>query len=201
MPMKNRTIDKTHKNAIDHWIRLSSAGFLLMIVLLYLLRPELGVSINRLMEMTLSGSAKGLMMIYYQYGDFAWAMAGLNHMVQMMSLVMDKEPVKEAIYGLFSPMSGRILFTLSGLTAVWVLYGIGSLLRGCLLLSGFLKNLWLKSTVVIKKYEFVGGLLALGSGFIGQGVVALVFIALGFLGVDYRKILAFSLIGLSTFGN
>lgn len=196
MPMKNRPINKTHKNAIDSWIRLSSAGFLLMIVLLYLLRPELGISINRLMEMTLSGSAKGLMMIYYQYGDFAWAMAGLNHMVQMMSLVMDKEPVKEAIYGLFSPMSGKILFTLSGLTAVWVLYGIGSLFRGCVLLSGFLKNLWLKSTVVIKKYEIVGGLLALGSGFIGQGVVALVFIALGLLGVDYRKILAFSLIGL-----
>ncbi len=195
MPMKNRTENKVNKNAIDMWTRLSSAGFMLMIVLLYILRPDVGISINRFMEMTLSGSAKGLMMIYYQCGNFAWAMAGLNHIVQMISLIMDKQPVQEAIYGLFSPMSSKAIFVLSGIVAVWILYGVGSFLRSFCFISSFLKNLWQNSTEFIKKYEYICGILALASAIIGQGLVVLVFVVLGFLGVDYRKILILSLIG------
>lgn len=207
MTTKNSLHNKAKINIIENIIRLSSAGLLLVIVLLYVLFPALSFSVNRLMEMTLSGSEKALMMIYYQAGDLAWAMAGLNHCIQLLSVVMDKEAVYDGIYGLFTPISAEGIWVISGLTAVWILYGLGSVVRGLLLKNSVFAASWnnamggLETEKMLGKfkvswaYELMASVLVLYFAAMGQGLLILGFMVFGFLGLDYKKVLLFSFFG------
>lgn len=206
MSTKNKPFLKGQSNFIEKLIRLSSAGLLLVIVLLYILLPELAISINRLMEMTLSGSEKGLMMIYYQGKDWAWTMAGLNHILQLLSLVMDKGVILDAIKLFFSPVSAKFIWVISGIMGITVLYSIGSIVKGILLRNRLFSPFWtrtmvaleqtyvLKKVKVIRLYELIGCLITLCIGTLGQGILLLGFVILGFLGLDYRKLLLFTFI-------
>lgn len=195
MSMKNKHQAKPITQTIDKIIQLSSAGFLLMIVLLYGLLPSFAVSVNRLLEMTTSGSAKGLMMTYYQYGDLAWAIGGLNRIIQMLSLVMEKSVVMEACNGLFSPISAKAILVVSSLVAVWMAYGIGALLRTGLCLNNRLKNWGEKCFSIAKKYENMSMVLVCLAAFMGQGIGIAILYIIGVLKLDFRKVSAAALIG------
>lgn len=207
MHTKNKPYWALKNNTIENLIRLSSAVLLLVIVLLYILLPELAISINRLMEMTLSGSEKGLMMIYYQGGDLAWAMAGLNHILQLLSMVVEKSAVLDATKLFFSPMSAQAIWILSGLIGIFTLYGIGSLIRVFLLKSQLFAPFWsrtmkalerpyfVKKIKIINLYELMGSVLTLCIAAMGQGLILGAVVIFGFLGLDYKKVLVFSFIG------
>lgn len=179
--MKNKDITKI--------ISLSSAGFLLMMVFLYFLTPELAVSINRSLEMIKSGSAKGLMMIYYQFGNLAFLFALLTQLIQQLALVFDNASVAEAVYGFFDPLSAKALLVFGGLLGSVIAYGIGNGLRGSLL----------KTLKLSQKAEYALSALLLAALGLGPGLIYLCFYGAGFLRLDVKKVLAASTLGLLIF--
>jgi hypothetical protein len=182
--------------SLNHWVSLSSAGILLMIVLLYLLIPDFGISLNRSLEMIKSGSDKGLMMIYYQFGGIAFLFASLTYAIQLLSVSFDNSAVSMACYGFFSATSAKGILVFGGLLAATIAYGIGNALvipfehiRGLSHLRKTMKPL-------IKKSEYICLGVILATMTLNAGGWYLVLYAAGVIRLDYRKVLAFAAIGL-----
>lgn len=170
-----------------------------MIVLLYLLQPATAVSIDRSIEMIHSGSAKGLMIIYYQYGTWAFLFAGLTHVIQILSAVFDNASVSEACYGLFNVISAKGILVVSGLIAVTLAYEIGRGLAFLLSRGTALKAVLDKALNKSKPIEIGLLMLAVAASAFGPGLISLSFYGFGFIQMDYKKIIVASLLGLMIF--
>lgn len=188
------------KNKVNPSITsLSSAAFLLMIVLLYVLVPTLAISINRSLEMMSTGSAKGLMMIYYQYGAWAFLFAGLTHMIQVLGVVFKGSVVSEACYGLFSPLSAKAILLISGLMAVTFAYGLGNSIRRGMMGLKSLKP-WTEKLPKLKgKLEYGALVLVFACIALGPGLMSLLLYGFGLIRLDYKKVLVVSTLGFIIF--
>lgn len=195
-PMKN--------NLINRFVTLSSAVLLLMIVLLYVIDPELAVSINRSLEMIKSGSTKGLMMIWYPYGDFAFSMAGLSWAMQLMICVFNNTAVSEACYGLFDSYSAKLILAIFGMIAMMCCYALGNGLR--VIIHQVIRRYYKGNKEIVVTAKSMKGILEIGlmllcMGFVGLNwsYTGILFYAFGTVGLDFRKAAATSLIGFLLF--
>lgn len=178
---------------------LSSAAFLLMVVLLYVLVPTLAISINRSLEMMSTGSAKGLMMIYYQYGAWAFLFAGLTHMIQILGVVFKGSVVSVACYGLFSPLSAKVILLISGLMAVTFAYGLGNSIRRGIMGLKSLKP-WTQKLPTLKgKLEYALLALLFACIAVGPGFMSLLLYGFGMIHLDYKKVMLVSALGFIIF--
>lgn len=159
-----------------------------MIVFLYLLNPEFGISLNRSLDMIKSGSAKGLMMIYYQFGNLAFLFAALTYCLQVLALVFHNNAVQMACTGLFQPLSAKLALTLGGMMALLLAYGFSAGLTRILMISKPLKTRIERWQHFHLKYEYywVGLIAAVMTAQPGPLYALIYFI--GFLNIDLRKI-------------
>lgn len=170
-----------------------------MIVLLYLLQPATAVSIDRSIEMIHSGSAKGLMIIYYQYGAWAFLFAGLTQVIQILGVVFDNASVSEACYGLFNVISAKGILVIGGLIAVTIAYEIGRGLAFLLSRGTALKVIFDKGFEKNKPIEIGLMMLAVAASAFGPGLISLSFYGFGLIQMDYKKVMMASLLGLMIF--
>ena len=170
-----------------------------MMVLLYLLQPETAVSIDRSIEMIHSGSAKGLMIIYYQYGAWAFLFAGLTHVIQILGLIFHNDSVSEACYGLFHLISAKGILVFSGLIAVALAYETGRTLAYLLSRVPAMRIPYDKGHIKSKPIELGLMMLAVAASAFGPGLIGLTFYGFGFIQADYKKIMLASLLGLMIF--
>lgn len=170
-----------------------------MVVLLYVFVPTLAISINRSLEMMSTGSAKGLMMIYYQYGAWAFLFAGLTHMIQILGVVFNGSVVSVACYGLFSPLSAKAILLISGLMAVTFAYGLGNSISHVILGLKSIKP-WTEKLPTLKgKLEYGALALVFACIAVGPGLMSLLLYGFGMIRLDYKKVLAVSALGFIIF--
>lgn len=183
----------------EKYFMLSSAGLLLMIVFLYLLVPEFGISLNRSFEMMKSGSEKGLMMIFYQFDSLAFLFAAFTYALQLLTLLFHNDSVIAACYGLFEPLSAKLILTCGGSLAMLTAYGLSLGLTQLLMRFQLLAGLLSRWQTFHQKYEyFWAGMIGMIMTVLPGPQYALIY-CLGFLKLDMRKILPAAIVMMLIF--